>query len=289
MRKKIFLGVVLLSHTLIAQSQPGAGSEAAFFGGVAKTLFGFTGQDPSLLTQGVNTVQQFQQPSPSFSRSSQTVTAPAPVQALSSAQANQAAIQACLGSGSTLAECQLMNTPLTGTKRTTDDVLFETAIQKSKTAGPSEIVTFLDLNYVAFLMVSFSHVLANYINPLGKFDVIDPLTVTQLKPAPIKSLINKTSLPSSTTPTPLSWGAITQNISARLPKIKFTWANYVNAVTDKSIDRGGVVLIFTNTSTNAKRVILVPHPQMKGFSKFKQKIPMLVSKDIGFDMAAPAA
>ncbi len=284
MRKSITLAVVLLSQSLIAQSQS-SGSEAALFTGIAKSLFGLTGQNPNLITQGMNTAQQFQQQAPSpISNSAAQIQ----IQQLSSAQSNQAAIQACVNSGLSLATCQSMNKPLTSTVRTTDDVLFETALNKSKTAGASEIVEFLDLNYVAFLMVSFSHVLASYINTLGKFDTIDPLSVIQLKPVSVQSLTSKASIPSSTTPTPLSWNAITKNIASRLPKIRFTWENYKNFIVDNSNDRGGVVLIFTNTSTKERRIVLIPHPQMKGFTKF-QGITSQVAKDIGFDLPPPQA
>lgn len=282
MKKSLVLSVVLLSQTLTAQS-----SEAEIFSGVAKSLFGLTGQNSNLITQGMGTVQQFRQ-SPSPSSSQSQISAPIQVQQLSSAQSNQVAIAACVKSGLALVTCQAMNAPLTSRARTTDDVLVENAIKASKGIKPGEVVEFLDLNYVAFLMVSFSHVLASYINALGKFDAIDPLTVVQLKPAPISFLTSKTNLPQAISTTPLSWDAIVKNIAARLPKVKFTWASYQNFVVDKSIDRGGVVLIFTNTATNAKRIALVPHPQMKGFGKFKQ-ITLQVEKDIGLDLPAPAA
>lgn len=284
MKKSLVLAVVLLSQTLTAQSQD---PEAALFTGVAGKLLGFTGQNPNLITQGMGTVQQFGQP-PSPSAPPSQISAPIQVQQLSSAQSNQAAISACVKSGLPLATCQAMNAPLTSTARTTDDVLVENAIKVSKGVKPGEVVEFLDLNYVAFLMVSFSHVLASYINALGKFDAIDPLTVVQLKPAPINFLTSKTNVPQAISTTPLSWDAIVKNIAARLPKVKFTWASYQNFVVDKSIDRGGVVLIFTNTATNAKRIALVPHPQMKGFAKFAS-ITSQVAKDVGLDLPAPSA
>jgi hypothetical protein len=229
-----------------------------------------------------------------------------PTEQLSASQASKAAMDACLKTGTSADLCAALNQSTdSGQTATTshavsttnsppspplsgDNLFFSKIKTEIANAKENETVSYLDLNFSDFMVLSFFQMIFMQMDGLSNVgNTVSLLDLITDNPAPGSSLSSKSVLFKSISKTLLSWETLHDSVNGRFPSIAFSWDDYTNIENSFNISapqKGGVILIFTDQTTSKTRFRLISHPDIGFFKDFYTQMSAQTAKDIGLSL-----